>query len=49
MLILPHGGVHADFTTYHAHIVRELMAQGYVVVAPGLPRLHRLRQGASTS
>jgi dipeptidyl aminopeptidase/acylaminoacyl peptidase len=34
MLILPHGGVHADFTTYHAHIVRELMAQGYVVVAP---------------
>jgi dipeptidyl aminopeptidase/acylaminoacyl peptidase len=34
MLILPHGGVHADFTTYHTHIVRELMAQGYVVVAP---------------
>jgi dipeptidyl aminopeptidase/acylaminoacyl peptidase len=34
MLILPHGGVHADFTTYHAHIVRELMVQGYVVVAP---------------
>jgi dipeptidyl aminopeptidase/acylaminoacyl peptidase len=34
MLILPHGGVHADFTTYHAHIIRELMGQGYVVVAP---------------
>ena len=34
MLILPHGGVHADFTTYHAHIMRELMDQGYVVVAP---------------
>ena len=34
LLILPHGGVHADFTTYHAHIIRELMAQGYVVVAP---------------
>jgi len=34
MLILPHGGVHADFTTYHTHIIRELMAQGYVVVAP---------------
>jgi len=34
MLILPHGGVHADFTTYHAHIIRELMALGYVVVAP---------------
>ena len=34
MLVLPHGGVHADFTTYHAHIVRELIEQGYVVVAP---------------
>jgi dipeptidyl aminopeptidase/acylaminoacyl peptidase len=34
MLILPHGGVHADFTTYHTYIIRELMAQGYVVVAP---------------
>jgi dipeptidyl aminopeptidase/acylaminoacyl peptidase len=34
MLILPHGGVHADFTTYHTHIIRDLMAQGYVVVAP---------------
>lgn len=34
LLILPHGGVHADFTTYHAHIVRELMDQGYIVVAP---------------
>ena len=34
LLLLPHGGVHADFDTYHTHIVRELMAQGYVVVAP---------------
>jgi dipeptidyl aminopeptidase/acylaminoacyl peptidase len=34
LLVLPHGGVHADFTTYHTHIVRELMAQGYIVVAP---------------
>lgn len=34
LLILPHGGIHADFTTYHTHIVRELMDQGYVVVAP---------------
>jgi dipeptidyl aminopeptidase/acylaminoacyl peptidase len=34
LLILPHGGVHADFTTYHTHIIRELMALGYVVVAP---------------
>jgi dipeptidyl aminopeptidase/acylaminoacyl peptidase len=34
MLVLPHGGIHADFTTYHTHIIRELMSQGYVVVAP---------------
>jgi len=34
LIVLPHGGVHADFTTYHTHIVRELMAQGYIVVAP---------------
>ncbi|MCK5776147.1 MAG: prolyl oligopeptidase family serine peptidase, partial [Bacteroidales bacterium] len=30
----PHGGVHGDFTTYYAHIVRELIAQGYIIVAP---------------
>ena len=34
LLVLPHGGVHSDFTTYYAHIVRELVAQGYIVVAP---------------
>ncbi len=34
LLVLPHGGVHADFTTYHTHIIRELVAQGYIVVAP---------------
>ncbi|MBI5022023.1 MAG: S9 family peptidase [Ignavibacteriales bacterium] len=34
LIILPHGGVHANFTTYHTHIIRELMAQGYVVAAP---------------
>jgi len=34
LLVLPHGGVHANFTTYYAHIVRELVAQGYIVVAP---------------
>jgi dipeptidyl aminopeptidase/acylaminoacyl peptidase len=34
LIVLPHGGVHADFTTYYAHIVRELVAQGYVIVAP---------------
>jgi dipeptidyl aminopeptidase/acylaminoacyl peptidase len=34
LLVFPHGGVHGDFTTYHTHIIREMMAQGYIVVAP---------------
>lgn len=34
LIVLPHGGVHSDFTTYYAHIVRELVSQGYVIVAP---------------
>jgi dipeptidyl aminopeptidase/acylaminoacyl peptidase len=34
LLLLPHGGVHGDFDTYYTHVIRELMAQGYVVVAP---------------
>lgn len=34
LLVFPHGGVHSNFSTYYTHIVRELMAQGYVVVAP---------------
>lgn len=34
LLVFPHGGVHGDFDTYYTHIVRELMAQGYVLLAP---------------
>ncbi len=34
LIVLPHGGVHGDFTTYYTHIIRELMAQQYIVVAP---------------
>lgn len=34
LLVFPHGGVHGDFTTYYTHIIREMLAQGYVVVAP---------------
>jgi len=34
LVVFPHGGVHGDFTTYYTHIVRELVAQGYVIVAP---------------
>ncbi len=34
LMVFPHGGVHGDFNTYYTHIVRELMAEGYVVIAP---------------
>jgi len=34
LIVLVHGGVHGNFGTYHTHIVRELMSQGYIVVAP---------------
>ncbi len=34
LLVFPHGGVHSDFSTYYTHVVREMLAQGYVVVAP---------------
>lgn len=33
LIVLPHSGIHADFSTYYAHIIRELIAQEYVVVA----------------
>ena len=34
LIILVHGGVHGDFNTWYAHIVRELIDQGYVILAP---------------
>lgn len=33
LMVLVHGGVHANFDTSDAHIVRELMEQGYTVVS----------------
>jgi dipeptidyl aminopeptidase/acylaminoacyl peptidase len=33
LIVFPHGGVHSDFNTYYTHIVRELVSQGYVVIA----------------
>lgn len=33
LMVLPHGGVHASFDTYYTHIIRELVAQGYIVIA----------------
>ncbi len=34
LLILIHGYVHGSFDRYYSHILRELLEQGYVVVAP---------------
>jgi dipeptidyl aminopeptidase/acylaminoacyl peptidase len=34
VVVLPHGGVHGDFGTYHVHIVREMIEKGWVVLAP---------------
>ncbi|MDX1702457.1 MAG: S9 family peptidase, partial [Melioribacteraceae bacterium] len=33
LIVFPHGGVHSNFTTYYTHIVKELIAQQYIVVA----------------
>ncbi len=33
LLVFPHGGVHSNFGTYYTHIIREMVSQGYVVVA----------------
>jgi len=33
LLVFPHGGVHSNFSTYYAYIVKELVQQGYVVIA----------------
>lgn len=34
LLVFVHGGVHANFSTGNVRIVRELVEQGYVIVAP---------------
>ena len=34
LIVFVHGGVHGDFNTWYAHIVRELIDQGYVIIAP---------------
>lgn len=34
LVVFSHGGIHGTFTTVYAHVIRELIAQGYIVVAP---------------
>jgi dipeptidyl aminopeptidase/acylaminoacyl peptidase len=33
LIVFPHSGVHANFSTYYLHIVKELIAQDYIVVS----------------
>ena len=33
LLVFPHGGVHSNLGTYYTHIIRELVTQGYIIVA----------------
>ncbi len=33
LIVLPHSGIHSDFGTGYAHIVRELIAQGFIIVS----------------
>ena len=34
VLVFAHGGVHANFDSAYANIVRELTGQGYIIIAP---------------
>ena len=34
LLVFPHGGVHSNFTSGSVHILREMLSQGYIIVAP---------------
>jgi len=34
LLVFVHDGVHGDFSTLYAHVVRELLDQGYLIIAP---------------
>ncbi len=34
LIVLVHGGVHSNFNTTYVHVLRELLSQGYAVIAP---------------
>jgi dipeptidyl aminopeptidase/acylaminoacyl peptidase len=34
LLVFVHGGIHGNFNSSNVHILRELLAQGYAVIAP---------------
>jgi len=34
LLVFPHGGVHSNMGSSYGHIIRELIRQGYLIIAP---------------
>ena len=34
LLVFAHGGVHSNFAISYIHIVREMIEQGYTIIAP---------------
>ena len=34
LLVFPHGGIHGSFGTSYIHVLREMIAQGYIVICP---------------
>lgn len=34
LIVFPHGGVHSSFGSFYTFLVRELIAQGYLIIAP---------------
>ncbi len=34
LIVLVHGGIHGNFSSVFTHFIRELVAQGYIIVAP---------------
>lgn len=34
LIVYVHGGVHSNFGTGSAHIIKELLSQGYIIIAP---------------
>lgn len=34
LIVLPHGGIHGTFSVVYSHIIRELISQEYIIIAP---------------
>lgn len=34
LIVMPHGGIHGNVCTYWVHLIREMVAQGYIVTMP---------------